>query len=183
MKGLTSLPGRSKGLTLVELLVTLSIGSVIVQTGVTSMSSLMTSNLLATQANSVMSKIFIARSEAVKRNERVTMRRLNDLWEDGWITFVDSNNNGLRDEAEPILAEQGKLPGKLTLRGNRPLQQYVSYVGSGQSQKTTGAMQAGRFMLCDQSGESQPQHARAIVISTTGRPRISNQKKDLRACI
>lgn len=182
MKGLTTTPGKSKGLTLAELLVTLSVSGVIMQTAVGSLSSFVTGNLLATQANSVMGNIFIARSEAVKRNERVTMRRIGALWEEGWITFVDGNANGQLDNAEELLTEQGKLPGNLTLRGNRPLAQYVSYVGSGQSQKLSGAMQAGRFMLCDRSGQSKPHHARAIVISTTGRPRISREKRDLRSC-
>ncbi|MGV6816336.1 MAG: GspH/FimT family pseudopilin [Thiotrichales bacterium] len=182
MKGLTGMPGRSRGLTLAELLVTLSVSGVIVQTAVTSLSGFMTANLLSTQANGIMSNLFIARSEAVKRNARVIMRRTGARWEEGWITFVDSNDNGLYETSEKLLAQQGRLPGRLTLQGNRPLAQYVSYVGSGQSQKLSGAMQAGRFMLCDQTGQSHPQHARTIVISTTGRPRISSKKSDLRDC-
>ncbi len=171
-----------QGLTLVELLTTLAIGSVLMHLGMGSMQNWTTHNLLTTQSNTLMSNIILARSEAVKRNTRVTLRNKGATWQDGWTVFVDANDNGTLDGGEQVLAEQNHLPGRLTLHGNRPLRHYLSYVGTGQSQRISGAIQAGRFMLCDQSGQNDPQHARAIVISSTGRPRISKQRRDLRSC-
>jgi len=65
----------------------------------------------------------------------------------------------------------GPLSGAFKLVGNSSIANYVSYSPSGATQLTSGAFQAGTFTLCD--CESSSGFARKIVISATGRARIT----------
>jgi type IV fimbrial biogenesis protein FimT len=165
------------------MMTTLAVASTLIHTGVTSFQALLGNNRLTTQANLLMQSIVLARSEAIKRNTRVTLAKIGENWEDGWIGFVDSNANATLDEGEELLVAQSALPGNLLLTGNRSVRSYISYTGQGHSEKINGAFQAGRLMLCDRQALATPEHARAIVISSSGRPRISRKKKDLRDCL
>ena len=180
------LPSRkqfSRGFTLVEMMVTLAVASTLIHTGVTSFQALLGNNRLTTQANLLMQSIVLARSEAIKRNTRVTLTKTGQNWEDGWIAFVDGNANARLDDGEELLITQSELPGNLLLTGNRNVRDYISYTSRGRSEKINGAFQAGRLMLCDRHAQATPEHARAIVISSSGRPRISRKTQDLRDCL
>ncbi len=173
---------RLRGFTLVEMVTTLAVAGTVISAGVASLQALLNGNRLTTQANLLMHSIVLARSEAIKRNTRVTLAKVGEQWHDGWIGFVDTNANARLDKGEELLLTQPALPSTLSLTGNLGVRDYISYTGQGRSQKVSGAFQAGRLMLCDQHGEATPAHARAIIISSTGRPRISREKRDLKDC-
>ncbi len=172
----------SRGFTLVEMMATLAVAGTLITTGVTSLQALLGNNRLATQANVLMHSIMLARSEAIRRNARVTLAKVGQHWESGWIGFVDSNANARLDDGEELLLTQGPLPGNLRLTANRGVRDYISYTAQGRAQRVSGAFQAGRLMLCDHHEEATPHHARAIIISGSGRPRVSSRKRDLRDC-
>ncbi len=172
-----------RGFTLVEMMATLAVATTLIHTGISSFQALLGNNRLTTQANLLMHSIVLVRSEAIKRNTRVTLAKTGEHWEEGWIGFVDGNANAQLDEGEELLVTQGALPGHLLLTGNRNVRDYISYTNLGRSEKVNGAFQAGRLMLCDRHADASPEHARAIVISSTGRPRISRKKRDLRDCL
>lgn len=168
---------------MVEMMATLAVATTLIHTGIPSFQALLDNNQLTTQANLLMHSIVLVRSEAIKRNTRVTLAKTGKNWEDGWIGFVDGNANAQLDDGETLLVTQGALPGNMLLTGNRSVRDYISYTDLGRSEKVNGAFQAGRLMLCDHHAEAAPEHARAIVISSTGRPRISRKKRDLRDCL
>jgi len=100
----------------------------------------------------------LARSEAVKRGVRVTLCKSSDgrtctnvgNWSQGWILFNDLNNNAVYNSAtETILKVQGSLGNNTSMIGNANVDNYVSYVSSGQSQLIGGAFQAGTIKICD----------------------------------
>lgn len=175
---------RCAGFTIVELAMTLAVAATTLHYGLASMQLSLTTNRLAAQTNTLVSSLYSTRSEAVKRNTRVTLRKTGENWEDGWMVFTDGNNNALFDEdqGEELLSRQTAISGGSTLRGNRFVKDYVSYTGDGGSRSKSGAFQAGRLTLCDRTQQIAPQHARAIIISSSGRPRVSNQPGDLRTC-
>ncbi|RUM92723.1 MAG: general secretion pathway protein GspH [Thiothrix sp.] len=174
----------STGFTLIELLITLAIAAISLFIAVPSLQQNLNSNRLTTQANSLISSFYSTRSEAIKRNTRVTMRKSGTDWKNGWIIFTDGNNNALFDAAlgEKLLNQSSALTGGNTLHGNRFVRDYISYTGDGGSRSKTGAFQAGTLMLCDHTGLSDPKHARAIIIGSSGRPRTSTQVRDLKRC-
>lgn len=154
---------RFSGFTLTEVLVTIAIIGILTAVAMPSYQQFTANSRLTTQANEFLSTVNFTRSEAVKRNTRVTMCKsingttclvnpLADLtasWQPGWIVFVDNGaTEGDIDAGETILKVHGALTGGSTLVGNVLLTNYVSYVSTGQARQAGGGMQGGRFFLC-----------------------------------
>ena len=97
--------GRSnqRGLTLVELLSTVSIIAVVNALAGPTLGETFKRNQLRSQAERVMTTLNLARSEAVKRNQPVSVCRSNDGetcsgdWSDGWIVFSNLDGDNVVD--------------------------------------------------------------------------------------
>lgn len=175
---------KQSGLTLIELLVVLAIAAIITTTAVPSFQSFIQNNRMSTTVHKFVSSLNLARSEAVKRGERVTMCKSNNAstcsnggnWSQGWIVFVDDNDNGQRETAsEELIRAQNTIDGSTTISGQDDVENYVSYAGTGFAQLITGATldtTQSTLIFCDsrQFGD----HARAIIISTTGSVRSAS---------
>lgn len=169
---------RASGMTFIELLVTLSIATILMTLAVPAFDSMLQTNRFATFSNSFLLHLNLARSEASKRNARVALCKSADgstcttsgNWSQGWIVFHDVNNNAQVDTGEDVLHVHESIPDSLILTGNTPVANYVSYASMGGARMTSGAFQAGTLTLCRPSASSG--EARRIVISATGRPRI-----------
>jgi type IV fimbrial biogenesis protein FimT len=124
----------------------------------------------------------LARSEAVKRSVRVTVCKSADGatcaagggYEQGWIVFVDPNNNATVDAGEQLIRAYGALSGGLTLIGRvvnnvDNVGNFVSYTSSGSSKLATGTFQAGTLDLCRANYTTQ---SREIVIARGGRTQV-----------
>ena len=167
-----------EGVTLIELLMTIALLAIILAIAVPGFETLSKNNRLRNQTNDFYTSLALARNEALKRFSRVTLcPSANGLrctpgqgWEQGWIIFNDIDDDGEPgDPGESVLYVGSRLSGGNTLRGNRSVSSYISYIGNGYSRKTNGAFQAGTLVLCDDRGLSE---GRAIIISSTGRPRV-----------
>src|SRR4030067_1077024 len=108
------------GFTLIELMVTLAVGAILLSVAVPSFSTMIMNNRLITQTNDFVTALNIARSEAIKRSGRVTMCKSNDNtacdisatgWVQGWIIFVDSDNDAQADAGEELVRAHGPLGG------------------------------------------------------------------------
>lgn len=163
------------GFTLIELIVTMVLAAIVLTLGIPSFQRIINDNRLATVVNEFVTALNLARSEAIKRGIRVTLCKSDNGtrcvssggYEQGWIIFVDTNSNAIVDSDEFIIRVFSSLPAGtgMTLSGNLPVAQYVSYTSTGVTQSINGAFQAGTLTLC-QSG-----NARQIVISSVGRIR------------
>lgn len=90
---------RGAGFTLLELMITVTVLSILLGIAIPSFQDLMRRNRLATQTNELISSLALARSEAVKRGVRVTVCPANvnqdacsdsgDWAENGMIIFTD----------------------------------------------------------------------------------------------
>ena len=94
-------------------------------------------------------------------------------WAQGWVVFVDGNDNGRREASEAVLQLHNALPGFLTLQGNAMVDRYISYGPQGRSQSTSGAFQAGTLTLC---GAGQT-HVWRVVINAVGKPRLEKAER------
>jgi type IV fimbrial biogenesis protein FimT len=129
-------------------------------------------------SNAFLSQLHLARSEAIKRNQRVAMCKSSDGalcadsggWDQGWIVFNDANDDGRREPGELLLYQVAALPPGFRLLGNTNVSRYVSFAGTGGTLLTSGAFQAGTLTLCRLSAGAA--EAREIIISSVGRPRI-----------
>jgi type IV fimbrial biogenesis protein FimT len=170
---------KQSGATLVELLSALSVMAILLVMGVPSFTALARNSHLTSIANEVFASLYLARSEAIKRNGRAVLcpsRSGNSCaesggWGQGWIVFADANNNKVVDQGEPIVLTRQSLGQGYNLNGNTNIAKYISYTPSGATKLASGAFQAGTFTLCH---EADPGNSRKIIISMTGRPRIEH---------
>lgn len=93
------------GVSLIELMIAISILAIILFLGVPSFQSFFESSRARTISNDMTATLQLARSEAIKRRETVTVCVRNadgsdcsassTDWNDGWL-IIDSNNNPIR---------------------------------------------------------------------------------------
>ncbi|MXS86002.1 prepilin-type N-terminal cleavage/methylation domain-containing protein [Nitrosomonas sp. HPC101] len=163
----------SKGFTMVELMITISIASILLAVAVPSYQSLMRESRLTTQANELMTALHYARSEAVKRGVRVTLCKSadgatcnGDSWKDGWLIFSDSDAGtaGTVDGADEVLRVFPGLKGSTLTTGSN-FANWISYLPNGRNQGS-GNLPNGTFSLCNQAS------GRNIKVNKAGRPRV-----------
>ena len=160
-----------RGLTLLELLIALVVISLILTLAVPSFTSQISALKTKTRAASLYEALQLTRTRAISRNQRATLRSLGD-WSRGWVLFDDQNHNGLQDSGETVLTEHRFEGSEVNIEGNRPLKDYVSYIGSGESRfasgRPGGGFQAGRLTVCAQDASRGYQ----LVLARMGRVRI-----------
>jgi type IV fimbrial biogenesis protein FimT len=118
------------GFSLIELMVVLAVISILMSIGVPSFRTLMADNQITNSSNELLYALQIARTEAVKRNSMVSLCPSSDQstctgngsWHVGWIIFIDTNNNGARENAEEIIRVQNALDTTVTLAGPNAIQ-------------------------------------------------------------
>lgn len=171
MESVVTLPAQQAGFTLIELMIVIVLVAIFITVGVPSFQNLVSDNRLSTQANSVVSSLQLARSEALKLRTPVSVCRSTDgascsgagAWETGWLVFVDTNANGDVD-GEQIIHSSSGLNSNNTLRASAaPFNDFVNYQPSGLQSAA-----AGDFRLCDGNNPDVNQ-GRQISISSTGR--------------
>ncbi|MEO8655596.1 MAG: GspH/FimT family protein, partial [Ramlibacter sp.] len=141
---------------------------------------------LTAASNTLVSSLYLARNEAIKRNGRVVLCKTIDGihcaatggWEQGWIIFHDTNNNSLREDVEPIIQHQQALSASLRMTGNATVESYISFVSTGGTRLVGGGFQAGTLTLCRASTSAAD--ARQVILNAAGRPRT--QKAAIPAC-
>jgi type IV fimbrial biogenesis protein FimT len=162
------------GFTLVELIVVMALVSILVTMGIPSFREMLRQNQLDANTNALIAGLHLARSEAIKRGVRVTLcKSANGAtcvttggYQQGWLIFVNPNNNALVDPGEETLWVTGPLPDNVTLAGNTTVGNFISYTASGATQLLNGGFQAGTLTLC------VAPKAHLIVINNTGRVRV-----------
>ena len=161
---------------LFDALTTLVVLGTLTTVAIPAVNHMMAITRVTTQVNTLMTDLYLARSEAIKRGQRVLLCKSRNgnrctedsPWHAGWIVFVDQNDNHIMDEDEQIIRVQQALAG-VTVQarlsgGGSHASNYVGYRPDGISGKD------GTFTFCVPDA---PKKARAIIIYWTGRPRIS----------
>jgi type IV fimbrial biogenesis protein FimT len=171
------------GFTLVELMVTLGVFAVLLGLAVPSFMETIASNRVTTATNDILTALTLARSEAIRRNQRVTACTSTDAancagsgssWTEGWIVFVDPDHDARVDAGETVIRSGPATGGDITIVGNRNVNAYVSYAPDGMSKLTSGAFQAGTLRICSSSPAlTDEQRARDIAINSAGRTTIT----------
>lgn len=102
-----SAAARIRGITLIELMVTLSIVAILAVIATPSFTGIIQKARLQTEANSLVNDLQFARSESIKRGLPVSLCPSTNgttcstakpyAWEQGWIVFNDDNGSGSLD--------------------------------------------------------------------------------------
>ncbi len=108
---------RERGLTMMELLITMSIVAILSAIAIPSFKYVTQSNRSSSEVNALLGDMRYARTEAVKEGLPVTVCSskngtscLNSIdWSQGWIVFSDTNGDHIRNGNEPLLRVQSAL--------------------------------------------------------------------------
>ncbi len=167
---------RALGFTLWELVCTLGIGAVMLGTGVPTFRAFLLDARLTADVNGWVLAVQAARTEAAKRGRPVIVCMTVDTWRcggpdstAGWMVYVnvDDAYPPHRAADEPLVyAHTRELTG--TIVSNRPHYEFRP------GRRSTN----GTVVFCDQRGAAA---ARAVIVSYTGRPRVSSLDAERRA--
>lgn len=154
---------KTKGFTLIELIITLTIAAVLVSLAAPSFRDVIKNNRLSAQYNELLTSMSLTRSEAVKRGTDIIILSKNGAnWQSGWTVFNDTNNNNTPDTSEIIRVGSPASTG-ITIKANNSISR-ITYHASGL------ASNAGTFTLCDDR-TSPEKYAKALIINAVGRVR------------
>ena len=182
---------RTSGFTLLELMLTLSVVSVIVALAIPNFREFILNSRLTGAANDLLASVQLARSEAIKRQSTVALCASPNPTDpvpicvvafSGWVVWVDANNDGVIAAAEPVVNRHNTLDPALRLFSNGG--GFISYRPSGFTQPTVGGVAAtSHVLMCDERGEVPPvnnsyRSKRALFLSASGRPSVLRTVQD-----
>lgn len=167
---------RKKGFTLVELLITIALVAVISALAVPSFQTLIKKNRTSVEAQRVLTTLYYARMEAIKRNSQVSLCPSSDglacnpdlSWMNGWIVFSDRAKRGELDhDTDRVLRVGGPVKNGHLLYTTKH-HKWFGYQPDGNSVGSSGSGNTS-FIICYPKGGAE---GRRVVVSITGRPRI-----------
>ncbi|OYW37478.1 MAG: pilus assembly protein [Hydrogenophilales bacterium 12-61-10] len=165
-----------RGFTLVELLLTLAVAGILLAIAIPSYGFLVDAGRLSAVTNDLVSALHLARSESIKRKQRVTVCKTGNAmaltpacdpgasWHQGWLIFVDDGTRGVIDAGDRLLRIQGEAAAIITANN---FSSFISYLPNGVSQGANN-LATGTLHLCVAGKQ------RDIIINNTGRPRLAN---------
>lgn len=172
---------REKGLTLIELVVTIAVVGILAVVAIPNLTSTLSNGRLTSRANELLSALSFARTEAIKRGIPITVCRSANAsgasesgwtcstgsgggWEDGWFVFADTNGDGAAQSGEARLRGKGGMARAVyTMRGNNNVVNRITFSDQGMAMASIGTI-----TVCD----TERGRSRQIIVAPTGRVRI-----------
>ncbi|MGH8548518.1 MAG: GspH/FimT family pseudopilin [Methylococcales bacterium] len=171
--------GQFTGFTLVELMITLLLAAIVLSYGVPLFRNLILNNRQAAHMNNILTSLMLARSEALKRHNRVTVCKSAATsscsnaggWEQGWIVFDDPNNPGVVDTGETVIRAYAGFVNDATLRGSAGIRNSLTYELTG----FTALAANEKLVYCDSRVPifaNDAANSRVLVLNPTGRAKV-----------
>jgi type IV fimbrial biogenesis protein FimT len=162
------------GYSLYELLMTLTLVALIIGIGLPSFSTIVARAGMRVEIDALFHAIHVARKESIMRKRIVSLCPSLDGqscapgrdWSSGWLMFenTDRDEPPRRDSGEPLL-QTHKVGENVRIMANRR-----GFTLRATQKRATN----GTFIVCDRSDRAVPV---ALVISYTGRPRVTQETR------
>ena len=164
---------RQGGTTLPELLVAMTVITILATGGTSAMGWLIQENRMITDINRFVTVLHLARNEAAKHARRIVLCPSADgehcgnssEWRSGWILFQSDDRE--RDADEPLIRIGSPLQTGIELYASNHRKRIV-YQQDGSSGGTNSS-----FTFCDSREKAKP---RVICLSNSGRPRLTRTR-------
>lgn len=165
-----------KGMTLLEMLITLAIAAIVLTVVAPSVQTIIAKNRTTSEINELSAVIQFARFTAIDELSTAVVCPAGNYatcstnWNEPKIVFLDDNGNGSRDTAEPLLLSTTGISSSNTMTGpNTP----ISFFDSGSTNASVS------IKICPNSNDAKL--ARSININGQGRVRVSidSNKNDI----
>ncbi|HET7586565.1 MAG TPA: GspH/FimT family pseudopilin [Gammaproteobacteria bacterium] len=161
------------GFTLIELIVVIAILAIFVTTAVPGFSRLVTRERRVSTVLSVVRALNFARAKAITTGRYIQVCKSGDAaqcdesvtWSDGWIVYVDRDEDSDLDAEERILRRRGAMDESVELTANQNAFTF---------RPTPHPSTAGSLFVC----VGNQAYGEAVIISFTGRVRTAPEKAD-----
>lgn len=163
---------KSHGLTLLELLVSITILCIILIIGIPSFNKQISDTRTKTATLALLDAIETTRATAVFRNQQVILKATNKKWHEGWTLFIDKNGNNFLDNDDETLHVNSGLSVVIT-QAKTPMDSYITFIGTGEGRQIgssgKGGFLAGTIKICPVAkGEGYN-----LILSKGGRTRVA----------
>lgn len=159
---------RQTGLTLIELMIGVAIVAILLTVGAPAIQTVLEQNKVIAAVNEISNATRIARFTAVDQEETTILcpsanyKTCSSDWKQPKIVFADSNENGSRDDDEPLLIATDPISANLAVSG---IAGSLSFFPDG------SVSSAATITLCPPSGDVKA--ASAVLVSLFGRVAIA----------
>lgn len=161
---------RNRGLTLIELLMSLAVLATLIAAAAPAFGNLIHSTQAQTSRSALTTALNTARILAVSKTAHVVVCPSRDRqycghtteWQHGWLVFIDADEDGERDAAEELLAVGEAQPVGIAIVSTAGRRR-VDFRPDGSSPGSNVT-----FTVCDLRGRDE---ASALVINNAGRVR------------
>ncbi len=173
-------PLPQRGMTLPELIIVTAIAATLLAVGLPNLQALVHAQQVRSATNDLFGAINLARSQAIARNERVTVVPRDPegtQWAQGWTVFADRDGDGAPSPPDDIIAVHGPLPSGVAsvfAFTSPAAPYYIAYNGAGRSCSDTSSASARWGTLSLFYGSA----IRRIKINMLGRARVCDPRRD-----
>jgi len=173
-----------------ELMTTLAVVGLIAAIAVPNLRPFIQNNRLTSASNDLLRSFQLARTEAIKRQQNVVVcasanpTAANPTCSygtfSGWIVFQDTNANWQADGGEAVIERHDLVDSTVTVKkDNNGIE---SYAATGFANPAGAQTPTRNILMCDVRGNKvtgTDSVERAVIISATGRVRVSKNKDDV----
>ena len=165
-----------KGLTLVELMITISVLAIVLSVAVPPLNTFLARSELTSASNKILGNIHYLRSEAIVRNSTTVLCPSSNGslcnttdWSLGWIAYEDKNQDGklATDGTEEIFSVTNPLNNYFSMKTTSGLMSSIQYKSDGTLKSNQGSI-----IICH-ANSPKKSNTRIIEISSGGRANIS----------
>jgi type IV fimbrial biogenesis protein FimT len=165
-------PYQARGLTLLELITTVTIIGFTLLVALPAFNTLKARNDMVSSVNLFLSQLHLARSTAINSERRIVLCpsggkeqciRDHRRWHGGYLIFEDHNKNRVRDAGEPVISFEAQLENGIRVVSSSQHRNKIVFRPLGRAWFSNTTV---RF--CHQQDESLN---RAVIVSNNGRVR------------
>lgn len=174
---------NNRGFSLIELMVTLSIGGILLAVGLPSFKDFMASSEMSATNNALVYSVQVARSNALERLVPTGVCTSSNSMDsdascdtaadfnEGWIVYADDDGDGQRGDDEEILSRKEAPGNQFTFTPDAVFQSQIYFNDSGSSINVSGMPVSGDIEIDYGNGIQR----RIITVSANGRVSTETQ--------